>query len=75
MKAKDPVWIFFIFYITEDYEDGTKKTARCKYGAKYLFFVSAESKTPSKVWLLYMYAVFAELSYTTSKVFLLQQKK
>ena len=38
MKAKDPIWIFYIFYITEDHEDGTKKTARCKYGAKYLFF-------------------------------------
>ena len=33
----------YLFYITEDHEDGTKKTARCKYGAK-CFFVSAESK-------------------------------
>ena len=29
MKAKDPIWIFF--YITEDHEDGNKKTARCKW--------------------------------------------
>ena len=48
MKVKDPIWIFF--YITEDHEDGTKKTA---------IFVSAESKetksTPSKMlWLPYM---------------------
>ena len=34
MKAKDPIWIF---YITEDHDDGTKKNARCKYGAKCLF--------------------------------------
>ena len=52
MKAKDPIWIF---YITEAHENGTKKTARCKYGAKYLFFfVCAENKTPSKMWLPYM---------------------
>ena len=38
MKAKDPIWIFF--YITEDHDDGTKKTARCNYGAKYYFFLS-----------------------------------
>ena len=41
MKAKDPIWIFI--YITEDHDDGTKKTATFKWCKMLLFFVSAES--------------------------------